>query len=337
MTDMSIKLAISGFGRIGRLVARAVLRRDDMELVAVNDLGDITAAAHLFKYDSIHGTWPQAVTVVDDRLQVGNKSFKVLSERNPENLPWAALGVDYVIEASGAFRSRDKAALHLQAGAQKVIITAPGKKVDFTCVMGVNEEDYDPAQHDVISNASCTTNCLAPVAKVLLREFGIKRGVMTTIHSFTNDQKVLDMAHSDLRRARTASMSMIPTTTGAASAVGEVLPALKGKLDGLAIRVPTPNVSLVDLTAELEKNATVAEINAAFRRAAASDLNGILKYTEEELVSRDYNGEEHSAVLDAPLTMVMDGNLAKVVAWYDNEWGYSLRVVDLLAYIAAKA
>ncbi|MDO4540781.1 MAG: type I glyceraldehyde-3-phosphate dehydrogenase [Syntrophomonadaceae bacterium] len=334
---MSIKLAINGFGRIGRLVARTALRRDDMELVAVNDLGDIEATAHLLKYDSIHGTWREDIQVVGDSLKVGSKSFKVLCERNPENLPWRELGVDYVIEASGAFRTRDKAALHLQAGAKKVIITAPGKKVDFTAVMGVNEENYDPAQHHIISNASCTTNCLAPVAKVLMQEFGIVRGVMTTIHSFTNDQKVLDMAHSDLRRARTASMSLIPTTTGAASAVGEVLPELKGKLDGLAIRVPTPNVSLVDLTVELQKNTTAEEINAAFRKAADGELKGVLKYTEEELVSRDYNGEEHSAVVDAPLTMVMDGNLAKVIAWYDNEWGYSVRVVDLLAYLASKA
>ena len=334
---MSIKLAINGFGRIGRLVARAVLERDDMDLVAINDLGAIEASAHLFKYDSVHGTVRQEVVIEGEGIRVGDKSFKVLCERKPEDLPWKALGVEYVIEASGAFRSRDKLAQHLAAGAKKVILTAPGKKVDFTAVMGVNEGDYDPQQHHIISNASCTTNCLAPVAKVLVEEFGIVKGMMTTIHSFTNDQRVLDMAHDDLRRARTASMSLIPTTTGAASAIGDVLPTLKGKLDGLAIRVPTPNVSLVDLTVELERAATVEEINAAFRQAATGELKGILKYTEEALVSRDYNGESHSAVLDSLLTMVMDQRMAKVVAWYDNEWGYSIRVVDLLAYIAACA
>lgn len=336
MIALSIKLAINGFGRIGRLVARAVLARADMDLVAINDPGDINASAHLFKYDSIHGALPAEVAVEDGYIRADAKRFKVLSERKPEDLPWADLGVDYVIESSGVFRSRDKVAPHLQAGAKKVIITAPGKKVDFTVVMGVNEKDYDPQKHHILSNASCTTNCLAPVTKVLLEEFGIVKGMMTTIHSFTNDQRVLDMAHDDLRRARTASMSLIPTTTGAAAAIGEVLPALQGKLDGLAIRVPTPNVSLVDLTVELERAATVEEINSAFRRAAAGELKGILKYTEAELVSRDYNGEPHSAVLDAPLTMVMGERLAKVIAWYDNEWGYSLRVVDLLAYIAAR-
>jgi glyceraldehyde 3-phosphate dehydrogenase len=333
---MTVKIAINGFGRIGRLVARAALQRDDMQLVAVNDLGDPKGGAHLLKYDSIHGQFPGDVAVDGDSIIAAGKSFKYLSEKNPEKLPWKELGINVVVEGTGRFRSREKAAKHLQAGAAKVIITAPGKKSDLTVVMGVNNDQYNPSMHHILSNASCTTNCLAPVAKVLLQEFGIVKGMMTTIHSYTNDQRVLDMEHEDLRRARAAMLSMIPTTTGAASAVGLVIPELEGKLDGLAIRVPTPNVSLLDLTVELERAASVEVINAAFQKASQTYLKGILKYTEVPLVSHDYNGEVNSAVLDGLLTMTMGDRMAKVVAWYDNEWGYSLRVVDLIAFIAAK-
>lgn len=333
---MAVKIAINGFGRIGRLVARVAVLRDDIDLVAVNDLGDPEGGALLFKYDSIHGQFPGEVKLNGDRITAGGKSFKYLSERNPEQLPWKDMGVDIVVEATGVFRSKEKASRHLQAGAAKVIISAPGKDVDLTVVMGVNNEKYNPAEHHILSNASCTTNCLAPVAKVLLQEFGIIRGMMNTIHSYTNDQRVLDLEHDDMRRARAAALSLIPTTTGAASAVGLVIPELKGKLDGLAVRVPTPNVSLVDLTVELEKSTSPQEINAAFKSAGESYLRGILKYTEEPLVSRDYNGETNSAVVDGLLTMTMGGNMAKVIAWYDNEWGYSLRVVDLVSYVAAQ-
>jgi glyceraldehyde 3-phosphate dehydrogenase len=333
---MTVKVAINGFGRIGRLVARAAVLRDDIDLVAVNDLGDPEGGSLLFKYDSIHGKFAQEVSLDGNTITAGNKKFAYLSERDPLKLPWKDMGVDVVIEATGKFRSKDKAGMHLQAGASKVIISSPGKSVDLTVVMGVNNDIYDPQKHHILSNASCTTNCLAPVAKVLVKDFGIVRGMMTTIHSYTNDQRVLDLEHSDMRRARAAALSMIPTTTGAASALGEVIPELKGKLDGLAIRVPTPNVSLVDLTVELEKSASVAEINQAFRNAEATYLQGILRYTEEPLVSRDYNGEACSAVVDGPLTMTMGNNLVKVVAWYDNEWAYSLRVNDLVAYIAGR-
>jgi glyceraldehyde 3-phosphate dehydrogenase len=332
---MSVKVAINGFGRIGRLVARVALQRDDVEIVAVNDLGDPKTAAHLFKYDSIHGRYPGDVAVEGDEIVVSGKRFKYLSEREPEKLPWKDMGVQVIVEGTGKFRSREKAAKHLTAGASKVVITAPGKNVDLTVVMGVNHEKYNPS-YQILSNASCTTNCLAPVAKVLLDEFGIEKGLMNTIHSYTNDQRVLDLEHSDLRRARAAGMSMIPTTTGAATAVGEVIPELKGKLDGLAIRVPTPNVSLVDFTVELGKKASASEINAAFKAAAEGKLKGILKYTEEPLVSRDYNGEMNSSVVDGLLTMTMGDKMAKVIAWYDNEWAYSTRVVDLVEYIAAQ-
>jgi glyceraldehyde 3-phosphate dehydrogenase len=333
---MAVKVAINGFGRIGRLVARAAVQRDDIDLVAVNDLGDPEGGTLLFKYDSIHGKFPAEVHLEGDTIVAGTKSFKYLAERDPAKLPWKDLGVEVVIEATGIFRNRAKASLHLQAGASKVIISAPGKDVDLTVVMGVNNEIYNPQKHHILSNASCTTNCLAPVAKVLLKEFGIVRGFMTTIHSYTNDQRLLDLEHDDMRRARAAALSMIPTTTGAASALGEVIPDLKGKLDGLSVRVPTPNVSMLDLTVELEKAAAVEAINAAFQAASQSYLQGILRYTEEPLVSRDYNGETCSAVVDGPLTMTMGGNMAKVIAWYDNEWGYSLRVVDLVAYIATQ-
>jgi len=333
---MAVKFAINGFGRIGRLVARAAMQRNDLELVAVNDLGDPAGGAHLFKYDSVHGQFPGEVAVTDDSITAAGKSFKYLSEKDPEKLPWKELGVDIVVEGTGRFRSHDKAAKHLQAGAAKVIISAPGQNSDLTIVMGVNNDKYDRTKHHILSNASCTTNCLAPVAKVLLQEFGIVKGMMTTIHSYTNDQRLLDLEHDDLRRARAAALSMIPTTTGAASAIGLVIPELEGKLDGLSIRVPTPNVSLLDLTVELEKAASVDAINAAFKKAGETYLKGILRYTEIPLVSHDYNDEVNSTVVDGLLTMTMGDRMAKVIAWYDNEWAYSLRVIDLAAYIAAQ-
>ena len=333
---MAVKFAINGFGRIGRLVARAAMQRNDLELVAVNDLGDPAGGAHLFKYDSVHGQFPGEVAVTGDSITAAGKSFKYLSEKDPEKLPWKELGVDIVVEGTGRFRSHDKAAKHLQAGAAKVIISAPGQNSDLTIVMGVNNDKYDRTKHHILSNASCTTNCLAPVAKVLLQEFGIVKGMMTTIHSYTNDQRLLDLEHDDLRRARAAALSMIPTTTGAASAIGLVIPELEGKLDGLSIRVPTPNVSLLDLTVELEKAASVDAINAAFKKAGETYLKGILRYTEIPLVSHDYNDEVNSTVVDGLLTMTMGDRMAKVIAWYDNEWAYSLRVIDLAAYIAAQ-
>jgi len=333
---MAVKFAINGFGRIGRMVARAALQRNDLELVAVNDLGDPNGGAHLFKYDSVHGEFPGEVRVNGDFIEASGKSFCYLSEKEPGKLPWKDLGVQIVVEGTGRFRSRDQAGGHLSAGAAKIIITAPGKNSDYTVVMGVNHQGYDPAKHHVLSNASCTTNCLAPVAKVLVQEFGVVKGMMNTCHSYTNDQRILDLEHDDLRRARAAALSMIPTTTGAASAIGLVIPELEGKLDGLSIRVPTPNVSLLDLTVELEKSASAQAINDAFRLASQTYLQGILKYTEIPLVSHDYNGETHSAVVDGLLTMTVGDHMAKVIAWYDNEWAYSLRVVDLAAYIAAQ-
>ncbi|NLN87330.1 MAG: type I glyceraldehyde-3-phosphate dehydrogenase [Syntrophomonadaceae bacterium] len=333
---MAVKFSINGFGRIGRLVARAAMARDDLELVAVNDLGAPRGGAHLFKYDSIHGTFPGDVAVENDVIYSAGRSFRYLSEKEPEKLPWKDLGVEIVVEGTGRFRSKEKASKHLTAGAARVIITAPGQNADLTVVMGVNNHKYDPTSHHILSNASCTTNCLAPVSMVLVKEFGIVKGMMNTIHSYTNDQRVLDLEHDDLRRARAAALSMIPTTTGAASAIGLVIPELEGKLDGLSIRVPTPNVSLLDLTVELEKSTTVTAINEAYRNAAATYLKGILKYTEVPLVSHDYNDEEHSAVVDGLLTMMMGDRMAKVIAWYDNEWAYSLRVLDLAAYIAGR-
>lgn len=332
---MSVKVAINGFGRIGRLVGRIAMDREDIELIAINDLGDIEASSHLFKYDSIHGEYPGEVTARGKDLVIKGNKVKYLSEKDPEKLPWSELGVQIVVEGTGVFRSKEKAGKHIQAGAKKVIITAPGKNIDFTMVMGVNQDQYRP-EFDIISNASCTTNCLAPVAKVMLGQFGIVKGLMTTVHSYTNDQRILDLAHSDLRRARAAAQSMIPTTTGAASALGLVIPELKGKLDGIAVRVPTPNVSLLDLTVETEKPVTVQAINDAYKAASEGDLKGILKYTEIPLVSSDYRGEKHSAVFDAPLTMTMGDKMAKVIAWYDNEWAYSERVVDAVSYIAAQ-
>ena len=331
---MAIKIGINGFGRIGRLVFRAGEKRPEMEIVAVNDLMDAKTNAHLLKYDSIHGTYEGDVKAGDGYIDVSGRAVKVFAEKDPTKLPWGDLGVDIVIESTGVFRSKDKASAHLAGGAKKVIITAPGKNEDITIVMGVNEKKYDPANHHIISNASCTTNCLAPVAKVLMDSFGIRRGLMTTVHSYTNDQRILDLAHSDLRRARAAGMSMIPTTTGAASAVALVLPELKGKLNGFAMRVPTPNVSVVDFVADLEKKATAEDVNNALRAAAEGPLSGILAYTQEELVSHDFNHDPHSSIVDGLCTMVIDGDMAKVIAWYDNEWGYSNRVVDLAGYIA---
>ncbi len=332
---MTVKIGINGFGRIGRLVARIVVDRPGFELVAVNDLGDIKAGAHLFKYDTLHGEFKGNVSVESDNLIINGQKIRYMTEKDPAQLPWADLGVDIVIEGTGAFRSRSKAGKHLQAGAKKVVITAPGDGVDLTMVMGVNEDKYQPS-FQLLSNASCTTNCLAPVAKVLLDEFGIIKGLMTTVHAYTNDQRILDLAHNDLRRARAAGQSMIPTTTGAASALGLVIPELDGKLDGLAIRVPTPVVSLLDLTVELEKPASKQDINQAFLRASQGRMQGILKYTEVPLVSADYRGDSHSAIVDGLLTMTMGDRTAKVVAWYDNEWAYSMRCVDMAQYIAGK-
>ncbi len=332
---MAVKIAINGFGRIGRLVLRVAMQRDDVDLVAINDLGGIAGNAHLLKYDSVHGTFSGDVEVKGDNLLVDGKEIKYFNEKDPEKLPWRDLGVEIVVEGTGVFRSKESAGKHIKAGAKKVLITAPGKDVDLTMVMGVNHEKYQPS-FEVVSNASCTTNCLAPVAQVLLKEFGIIKGMMNTIHAFTNDQRVLDLEHKDFRRARAASLSLIPTTTGAASAVGLVIPELQGKLDGMAVRVPTPNVSLIDLTVELEKAANSTAINAAFKKASETNLQGILKYTELPLVSTDYNGETYSAVVDGLLTMTMGDRLAKVVAWYDNEWGYSVRVVDAVSYIASQ-
>jgi len=334
---MATKVGINGFGRIGRLVLRAaVLKEADLEFVAVNDITDARTLGHLLKYDSVHGPFPGVVQVKGDSLVVEGREIKVLSVREPAELPWKDLAVEIVVESTGLFTQRDKAAGHLAAGAKKVVISAPAKGPDITIVMGVNHTEYDPDKHHVISNASCTTNCLAPVAKVLLERFGMKRGLMTTVHAYTNDQRILDLPHRDLRRARAAALSMIPTTTGAAVAVSLVLPQLKGKMDGMAIRVPTPNVSLVDLVAELEKETSTDEVNAAFREAAEGELKGILGYTEEPLVSVDFNGNMLSSIVDGLSTRVIEGRMAKVLAWYDNEMGYSARIIDLLEYIASR-
>lgn len=333
---MTFKLAINGFGRIGRLVFRTALQRKDIEIVAVNDLTDAKMLAHLLKYDSVHGKLDAEVTADGDNLIVDGKTVRVYAEKDPANLPWGELDVDIVVESTGFFTNYDDAKKHVDAGAKKVIVSAPGKNMP-TFVMGVNHEKYD-AQNDIVfSNASCTTNCLAPVAKVLDEKFGIKRGMMTTVHSYTNDQKILDLPHKDYRRARAAAMSSIPTTTGAASAVAKVLPQLEGKLDGMAIRVPTPNVSLVDLVAELNENVTIEQLNAAFKEASEEgSLAGRLAYSEEPLVSIDYNGNTSSSTVDALSTMVLEDNLVKVLAWYDNETGYSTRVVDLAEYVASQ-
>ncbi|ANB60259.1 type I glyceraldehyde-3-phosphate dehydrogenase [Anoxybacteroides amylolyticum] len=333
---MAVKIGINGFGRIGRNVFRAALKNPNVEVVAVNDLTDAKTLAHLLKYDSVHGTLDAEVSVNGNNLVVNGKEIIVKAERDPAQLGWGELGVDIVVESTGRFTKREDAAKHLEAGAKKVIISAPATNEDITIVMGVNQDKYDPANHHVISNASCTTNCLAPFAKVLHEKFGIIRGMMTTVHSYTNDQQILDLPHKDLRRARAAAESIIPTSTGAAKAVALVLPELKGKLNGMAMRVPTPNVSVVDLVAELEKEVTVEEVNAALKAAAEGELKGILAYNEEPLVSRDYNGNPASSTIDALSTMVMEGKMVKVISWYDNETGYSHRVVDLAEYIASK-
>ena len=328
---MAIKVGINGFGRIGRLVYRAMFNDPALEVVAINDLGDIPTMAHLLKYDSVHRRMFEEVEVVEDGFIADGQKTIVLSEKDPALLPWGELGVDIVVESTGFFTDGEKAKAHLEAGAKKVIISAPGKNVDATIVMGVNDDTYNKETDNIVSNASCTTNCLAPFAKVLLDNFGIKRGFMNTIHAYTNDQKILDLPHKDLRRARVAAMSMIPTTTGAARAVALVLPDLKGKLDGFATRVPTPDGSMVDLTVELEKEVTIDEINAAMKAAAEGPMKGILKYTEDPVVSIDIVGDSASSVFDSKLTMVLggEGNFVKCVSWYDNEWGYSNRVKDL--------
>ncbi|WP_031516677.1 type I glyceraldehyde-3-phosphate dehydrogenase [Desulfofalx alkaliphila] len=354
---MTVRVGINGFGRIGRNVLRAAIESGDFEVVlinhksrrvkdpekkaglnfaAVNDLTYSKTLAHLLKYDSVHGVLDVDVDATEDALIVGGKEVKVFAEPDPEKLPWGDMGVDIVIESTGRFTKRDDAAKHLRAGAKKVVISAPAKGPDATIVMGVNHESYDAANHHIVSNASCTTNCLAPVAKVINDKFGVVKGLMTTVHSYTNDQQILDLPHRDLRRARAAAMSIIPTSTGAAKAVALVLPELEGKLNGFAMRVPTPNVSVVDLTVELKKSTTVEELNEALKAAAENEMKGILHFSDLPLVSSDYNGDPHSSIVDGLSTMVMDGNMAKVVAWYDNEWGYSCRVLDLVRYIAEK-
>jgi glyceraldehyde 3-phosphate dehydrogenase len=331
-----VRVGINGFGRIGRCALRAALGESSLEFVAVNDLTDAKTLAHLLKYDSVHGKIDAQVELADKAIRVDGKDLKVIAERDPAKLPWRELGVDIVIESTGLFTKRADAAKHLTTGAKKVIISAPATEPDVTIALGVNEEVYQPASHHVISNASCTTNCLAPIAKVMHREFGIRRGWMTTTHAYTNDQQILDLPHSDLRRARAAAVSMIPTSTGAAKAVGLVLPELNGKLDGIAIRVPTPDVSVVDLVAELERNATAEQLNEAFSKAAEGPMRGILAVTHEPLVSIDFLGDPHSSTVDAQNTKVLGGNLAKVLAWYDNEWGYANRVVELVRLVASK-
>jgi len=329
---MTIKVGINGFGRIGRNVFRAGLKDKEIDFVAVNDITDAKTLAHLLKYDSVHGKLPE-VKLENDTILAEERRLKVLSERNPSDLPWKDLGVEVVIESTGIFRDREGASKHLASGAKKVVISAPAKGEDITIVMGVNEDKYMAKEHHIISNASCTTNCLAPTAKVLNDVFGIEKGTVTTIHSYTADQKLMDLPHKDLRRARAAALSMIPTTTGAAKAVSLVIPELKGKLNGMAIRVPTPNVSVVDLAVLLKRKVSAEEINQAFKEASQGNLKGILDYTEEPLVSKDFNGNAYSSIIDGLSTMVVDDNLAKIIAWYDNEWAYSCRILDLIKHI----
>ena len=335
---MATKVGINGFGRIGRLALKAIKQRCNgkLEVVAVNDLTDARTNAHLFKYDSNYGAYYGKVEAKENSIIVDDKEIKVLAERNPSKIPWRDYGVDIVIESTGLFTQAAKAAAHLQGGAKKVLISAPAKEEDITIVLGVNEEKYNPAKHRIISNGSCTTNCIAPVVKVLHQNFRVSRGLMTTIHSYTNDQKILDVFHRDLRRARAAAMNIVPTTTGAARVVGVVIPELQGKLHGIAIRVPTPTVSIVDFVADLNRQVSADEINNAFQRAAEGELKGIVEYCDEPLVSMDFKGNPASAIFDALSTMVIDGNMVKVLAWYDNEWGYSCRLADLAAYIASK-
>lgn len=332
---MAIKVGINGFGRIGRNIFRAAMKNTDLEFVAVNDITDSKTLAHLLKYDSSLGVLDADVKFKENAVLVNGKEIKVTAERDPANIPWKDLGAEIVIESTGFFTDADKASKHITAGAKKVIISAPAKGEDITIVLGVNHDKYDKEKHNIISNASCTTNCLAPVAKVLVDEFGVKRGFMTTVHSYTNDQKTLDAPHSDLRRARSAAVSIIPTSTGAAKAIGLVVPELKGKMDGFAMRVPTPNVSVVDLVVELEKDATVADINSAMKNAAETKMVGILQYIDEPLVSVDFRMNSHSSIFDSLLTMAMPGGFIKVVSWYDNEWAYSTRVGELVKFIAS--
>jgi len=331
---MAVKVGINGFGRIGRNFFRAAYKDPSLQIVAVNDITDAKTLAHLLKYDSVHGRFEASVEVKENAIVVNGKEIQVLACKDAADLPWGKLGVEIVIESTGRYTDRDGAGKHLAAGAKRVIISAPAKGEDATFVMGVNEKTFDPSKHFILSNASCTTNCLAPVAKVLLDTFGIERGLMTTIHAYTNDQKILDLPHKDLRRARAAGVSMIPTTTGAAKAVSLVIPELKGRLDGMAIRVPTPNVSVVDLTAELTRSATAEEINAAMRKASEGPMKGILQYVDEPLVSIDFNHDPASSSFDALSTKVIGGKMAKVLSWYDNEWGYSCRLVDLAKYVS---
>jgi glyceraldehyde 3-phosphate dehydrogenase len=333
---MALRVAINGFGRIGRMVLRAASKDKSIEFVAINDLTDAATLAHLFKYDSVHGIFPGKVEHTADSLIINGKAIKIYAVRNPAELPWKKDKIDVVLESTGLFTSKDKASLHIQAGAKKVVISAPATNEDITIVMGVNEHLYDPKKHTIISNASCTTNCLAPVAKVLHETFGIEKGLVTTVHSYTNDQNILDLPHKDLRRARAAALSMIPTTTGAAKAVSLVLPELKGKLDGMAIRVPTPNVSVIDLVATFKKNTDAVKVNAALKKASRGALKGILGFSEEPLVSIDFNGNPLSSIVDASCTKVIGDNMVKVISWYDNEAGFSNRVVDLFKLIASK-
>lgn len=334
---MSLRVAINGFGRIGRLFLRACKDIRELDIVAINDLTDAKSLAHLLKYDSAHRIFDAEVSVLDNYIKVDGKKIEVFALTSPEKLPWKSMDVDLVIESTGRFTDKASASKHLDAGAKRVIISAPAKDPDITICMGVNEEKLEPSKHFIISNASCTTNCIAPVAKVLHREFEILRGYITTIHSYTNDQRILDLPHKDLRRARAAAVSIIPTTTGAARAVGLVLPELKGKLDGIAFRVPTPNVSVVDLVAEVSKDASIEAINKALKEAAERNLKGVMQYTEEELVSVDFNGNPHSAVIDSSLTNVIADRLIKVIAWYDNEWGYSCRIRDLAIFLSQRS
>ncbi|WP_164002407.1 type I glyceraldehyde-3-phosphate dehydrogenase [Pyxidicoccus caerfyrddinensis] len=334
---MATRIAINGFGRIGRCILRAALsRKEDLEIVAINDLDKPAALAHLFKYDSVHRTWPGTVKSTEKGIVVDGKEIAVTAEKDPTALPWKGMNVDVVLECTGRFTARDGAEKHLKAGAKKVIISAPAKGPDLTIAYGINHNEYDPAKHHVISNASCTTNCLAPLAKVLVDNFGVEKGLMTTVHSYTNDQRILDLTHDDMRRARAAALSMIPTSTGAAKAIGEVIPQLKGKMHGISVRVPTPNVSLVDLTVNTTKNVTAEAVIEAYRKASEGSLKGILQFSDEQTVSVDYNGNPHSAIFDSTNCFVMGDNMLKVMAWYDNEWGFSNRMVDTAKFLVSK-
>jgi glyceraldehyde 3-phosphate dehydrogenase len=333
---MAVRVAINGYGRIGRCFHRIYFNDENLEVVAINDLTDAKTLAHLLKYDSVHRKFPAKVEVDGDYLVINGKRIRVYSEPDPEKLPWGDMGVDVVLESTGKFREREKAEKHLKAGAKRVVISAPAKNPDATFVVGVNHKDYNPEKHFIVSNASCTTNCLAPVAKVLLENFGIESGFLTTVHSYTADQRLLDAPHKDLRRARAAALSMVPTTTGAAKAVGLVIPELKGKFNGISIRVPTPDVSLIDFVCVVKKKVTVEEVNRALKEASENELKGILAYTEEELVSVDFMGDTHSSIVDGKCTDVINGNLVKIIAWYDNEWGYAARLGDLIKFMASQ-